>query len=270
MFRTLARTFSRRPPEQGREGFVYVSREEAGAMRQAREGAILRSPGRGPPWIVVAHSLSSVVVARWPGRLWRVKVVEAATARDQKRTGGPPRPGAGYTRAIAVEILREEDAWTLFGARGRNLVPVFDAAAALDREQALRLGSARHPQAPLAVDRAWRAWMTESGIPLEGRGSFDGVLYLGATDAWRPATPAWPSPVNQGLSALHHVVFTRAVALDGKAARATDEDDDGWLAPPWDGAVLALLDAALALGAPAFVGEADREILTHAWAIVCR
>lgn len=239
-----------------REGLVYVSDKDSGPMSHAREGAVIRISGRGPPWIVVDQEPASVVVPKWPGRLWWVRILEEATPHDQHAVGGPPRPSAGYTRAISVEVTREEDAACLFGPHGGEVLRVLDVAMRLTRPQAEALALHRQADAARAHDRVWRDWMRVRGVRGSGSASLDGALRSGGS---KPG-----SPINSGLSTLHGVVFDRAREIDGEAAtEATDEAV--WLAPPWSGAERALADAALALGAAGIVGAADRSVLLKGW-----
>jgi hypothetical protein len=242
------------------KGYVYVSAEDGGPMAVAKTGATIRAAKRGPPWIVVDHELSSVIVAKWPGRLWSVEVTDPVTAKDQAAVGGPPISSAQYTRAVGVQIAEELPASMLFGPHGDAVSTVIDAARTLNAEQAAKLSAARHPDAGRAYDRIWRAWLRDRGLQdADAEDSLDGTL---ATGGVRPA-----SPINSGLSVLHNELFRRAKALSGDAATETDGDDI-WLVDPWHGACAALLDVALASGAPELVGSTDGEILAFAWRAV--
>jgi len=87
----------------------------------------------------------------------------------------------------------------------------------------------------------------------------DGALRLGGA--------TWGSPINEGFSVLHAVVFNRSKLIDGPDA--TQEDDgEVWLKEPWSGADRALGDAALAKGAPDLLSDADRALLLQAWRAV--
>jgi len=255
MFKTLLRFTKRPAPELSGDGFVWVGDEEDGPMRAASKGCVIRIAGRGPPWIVVNHEATSVIAAKWPGKLWHVRIVDAATLNDQRERGGPPRASAGYTRAVAVEVLGEADAGTMFGPQGSEVLRVIDAAAHLDRHQAVALALHRNGNAANAQDRAWRAWMNQKQIPNKYYPDLlDGTLLLGT----------WGSPINGGLSKLYDVTFKRAKALDGDAAIETNEEDV-WLAQPWNDAFSALADAALGMAAPSLASSEDREILLQAW-----
>lgn len=256
MFRQIL-PFCRKKAD-GRVGFIYVPDGETGPMRNARPGQIVRVEGRGPPWIVVDEVPASIVLARWPGTLWRAMIVEAATAQDQRSRGGPPLPYARYARCISVEILAEEDLSSLFGDYGKEVMAVLERARMMTRDQASILSSERHPEAGVAYDRTFRRWCSAEGIGVETHDdNLDGTLMIGSMPS--------RSPVNEGLSLVHLAVLDRAKAVDGLAATDVDEEGDQELVEPWSGAGAALLDAALAFGAPDFVNERDRPILTRAY-----
>lgn len=53
----------------------------------------------------------------------------------------------------------------------------------------------------------------------------------------------------------------------GSAAFTVDGEGDEELLDPWAAAASALLDAAMALGAPDLAGPADAAVLTRAWQV---
>ncbi|HWA91851.1 MAG TPA: hypothetical protein VG889_17565 [Rhizomicrobium sp.] len=231
-------------------GLVYVAQDETGAMKDARPGARLGKTG--PPWIVVHAAPDAVLVTHWPGRLWRVRVLRRG--REQ------PLADARYTRADTVEAIEELPCAILFGAHGDAICRVLDAAAALTRDAAERLSAARHPDCDAAYLRVWNGW---SGGALA---SPERPLMIAGRD--QPlATGGRKSPVGGTLMTVHGAVGRRAGAIDGAAA-FRDEDDDTFLAPPWDGASDALLHAALALGAPELCEPRERDALLAAWEAV--
>ena len=236
-------------------GYLFVAERDDGPTAGAEAGRVLSTAGRGPPWIVVHHRLDRVG-AIWPGRLWRVRIIEAATVADQRRHGGPPLASAGYTRAISVWVEEEEDAACLFGPHGAEVVRLLDAALNLDRAAAEQLAANRHPDADGARDRAWRTWLDRNGVAHDRDEDLSDTLMFGGE--------LCDSPIKDGLLALYDVVFDRARAVDGDAATDSDEEDM-WLLPPWNGACNALADAAMALGAPDIVRAEDRDVLLAGW-----
>lgn len=245
------------------KGFVYVSADDDSPLTDAKPGIEIRNATRRNPWIVVDHEIASITIAKWPGKLWSVEITDAVNSEDQKATGGPPLPGVGYTRAVAVLVDEELPIWTLFGPDGAAVCRIIEVARRLTTEQALTLSAHRHPDAGRAYDRAFRRWLTDQGLPINAwDDDFDGTL-----DARRGKSKSG-SPIMSGLRVLHSQVCKRAKSILGDAAFITDEDENAWLVQPWQGAGRALCDAALALGAPNLIGPADRQVLTSAWGML--
>ena len=63
---------------------------------------------------------------------------------------------------------------------------------------------------------------------------------------------------------MYQVVWDRAETVAGSAAFVEDDEGEREFGPVWGAAASALLDAAMALGAPEFVST-DAAILTAAW-----
>lgn len=231
-----------RPPN----GYLFVPADADGPMAPTDVGTFIRSPQRGPPWIVVDHALSSTLMTRWPGRLWRVEITDPAPEADQ--TIGP------YTRALGIRTVQELPAWILFGPHGAAVAAVLDRAQVLTEAEARALADTRHPDAGRAYGAAWRAWLMSKGMPApDDPEMLDGTL-LADSDR---------SPIGSGLALLSTELWRRAHRLVGAAADLGGEEPA--LAEPWNTAAAALRDAALALGAPALVGAAGAAVLTHAW-----
>jgi hypothetical protein len=231
-------------------GFAYVPLSEDGPMAGAAPGHIVRNPGAGPPWIVVDHSIRSVVVARWPGKLWEVEIVRAASEQ--------PVAAAGYTRAVAVRIVRGHPPGILFGRHGEHVVRVLEAAASIDLDQAVELGTRSTAAARDAYSRAWRRWIAKVD---------PGSIHLDSDHTYTLAVHAAGtlSPIGGGFTVMYTVLMERAQALAGDAAFVTGEDGEQSFANPWDGALQSFLHAAMALGAPELLSEADRAVLLEAW-----
>jgi hypothetical protein len=217
-----------------------------------------KSLGERPPWLVVDHELASVVVARWPGRLWAVEVVDPIRADDLAAAGHPPlRKDIWYTRAAAVKVLHEMPVATLFGNCGAEVCAVIEAATGLTLERAIRLANARHRDAGGAQTRVRKHWLSRDTTLSHKYGDdLDGMLAV--------AEQRTRSPVGAGLLVICGEVRRSAEAIGGSSVWVIDADqEDAWLAEPWSKASAALIDAALAFGAPDLMR--DSNILATAW-----
>jgi hypothetical protein len=230
-------------------GLAFVSDADDGPMRSAKEGATIRNADGGPPWIVVDHSVESVIVTKWPGRLWKVEILEAA--REQ------PHAGVNYTRAVSVRVIEETAVSELFGPYGSRVCTVIERARALTTDDLSVLGANGHPLARAAYSRGWRKWLGR-GEPDSGDSSEDYADTLAIPGGAR-------SPIHSGFTVLHSVLAERARALVGDAAFVVDEEGNRSFTPPWAAAADPFLHAAMAFGAPELLSPADREALTQAW-----
>ncbi|RKN27249.1 hypothetical protein [Micromonospora musae] len=250
------------------DGFVYANNEPDHPLAGAQVGARVRLPSFDPPWIVLHHRLDVVRPARWPGRLFRVRSVPAETEEERvalEAAGWNLRTDASYRRVFAVDVLAELSPALLFGPNGAAVVEVLDRADRLTEVVARDLAAARHPGAAGAYRRAWERWL--SGQPNGAAyrdGDHSGVLAVPG------ASPAG-SPIGIGFAAISICVTASARQRAGSAAFIFDEDDDEeLLVEPWSTAGAALIEAAMALGAPELVDEADRAALTAAWRAIRR
>lgn len=237
-------------PMNAIDGYVYVPDSDPGVFAGAARGMVVRKRDRSPPWIVVDHAIESAVIARWPGTLWRVVVLDTDGVEQVSAH-------ANYTRALAVKVIEELPASRLFGEHGEAVVAVLSFAASLDAAMVQRLAQLRHPEADQAYSRAFRRWLDRVGCDsFPGVSDFSGTLEAGAGPS--------RSPINYGLSLVYRVVWDRAETVAGPAAFVEDDEGERALGPVWGGAASALLDAAMALGAPSVVST-DAAILTAAW-----
>ena len=254
MHSLLSRLLGRDPaPRPGGRGVVFASDVRDPRWADAAPGTVIRNETREPPWIVVAHDPDAVSVVGWPGRLWEAEILEPAS--DQ------PRRGAGYTRAVAIRVIREVPLAMLYGPHGEGVVRVLERAGALDQAQAEALGTRVTAAAGDAYARAWRSWLDRVR---------PGSIHADADHSCTLAVPPAPeSPIGHGFITVHGVLHERVRNGEGDAGFivADTEDGDGEVsfAEPWRGALYALLHAALALGAPELLPDADREALLAPW-----
>jgi hypothetical protein len=226
----------------GVNGYLYAPNQGISPMSGAQSGATVGIAGRRPPWLVVNYNLESLIVSQWPGRLWRVEVIEPVTDADVLDAGGGwPSKSAQYIRAVSVRVIEEVPVSQLFGLHGEAVCRVIAAAGQLTLEQIRVLAATRHPDADRVYSRAWNTWLT--GVREGRRGS----------------------PVNCGFSVLSSEVTKRARVLTGELAFFTDEEGQIQLEPTWQAASSTLLHAAMVFGAPGLCAPHDSSVLAAGW-----
>lgn len=247
------------------EGFVYVGDGASGPMSGASVGARIRTPSLDPPWIVVDHAIHTVVVARWPGRLLRVASVPPAGERERAalaRAAQNLRPDAGYTRVLAVDVLAELPAWILFGQHGAAVAGILERARHMAAQEARDLSAARHPAADQAFSRIWQRWLERQphGAPYRSEDHSRVLAVPGAGPAMSPVGPA--------LTLIWTCVADSAQRCAGPRAFGPDAEGGKVLLDPWATAAAALLDAAIAVGAPDLADRPDAALLTRPWQVM--
>lgn len=235
------------------EGFVYVTDAETTGMRDAEVGSTIRNPSAEPPWIVVHRSLDDVSVARWPGRLFRVEILE--TASEQ------PMSYANYTRAVAVTVVAELPALLLLGTHGENVAKILVKIDTLTLDEAFALAEVTKPSSSEIYATAWGNWLAEVDKQ---------SVYLDADHRNTLQIRVGPtvSPVGYALSLVYSKMHNRAQTVSGPAAICFNADGEGELQAPWQGATNALLHAAMAYGAPGLLSSQQTTALKYPWRTV--
>jgi hypothetical protein len=241
------------------DGFVYVPHDDPDLMRLAAPGRRVMKPTLEPPWLVVDHALETVIVVRWPGRLFRVTVVPPRTGPERAtmtRITQEVLPGASYSRALAVDVIEELPPTMLSGRHGDAVAAVLTFGASLTEDLAAELALRRDPGAAQACRAAWQRW--QAGAHRKAADVCPSGM-LAVHSLGRAG-----SPINNGFLVLDDVVRT-AAKQRGTDALVPDGDGNLVLTEPWSTAESALIEAAMALGAPDLVTEAEAAVLTVAW-----
>ncbi|MFE3884850.1 hypothetical protein ACFXPQ_18395 [Streptomyces lydicus] len=156
-------------------------------------------------------------------------------------------------------MLEELSPPVLFGPHGDSVIRVLEAGLALDEGRAGELASARHPEADEEYHKAWDRWLVDQP---------EGAHYRNQDHASMLSIPgAGPSrsPIGHGFSLIWWVVTKSALHRGNPRSCTHDEDGDPVLADPWESALCALLDTAMARGAPHLSGSEATTVLTTAW-----
>lgn len=238
------RAYGMKPIERG---FLYLSHKKLSRFENVKAGDVIANPNQDPPWIIVEPELRNVLVARWPGKLWLVQVLERLEPQDHR---------GSYTRCISVKLIREMDTASLFGPNGNSVETVLAYASELTELQAEQLSAERHSEANDLQSAGWHRWQASlSENASDTSRDMSGVVCAANNQR---------SPVGYGLSQAHGLARQAAIAAVGDAAIEEDEEES-WLVEPWAGAASSLMDAVWAFGAPEFFDTNEREKLLRSW-----
>lgn len=223
-----------------------------------KKGDVRQNPDRNPPWLVIDHQIETLIVTQWPGTLWSVKVIDPII-NSQVSPSHRINDTAGYTRAVAIELLEELPVSILFGQHGQAVCAILDKAQTLTYTDALQLSKWRSPNADTIYSEAWNKWLQVhdcDSIYLHRNHVSSLVIPIKQTHRLE-------SPINKGFMLLQHIVRKQAISVSGTDALVDIWDDieevmEDVLAPVWSTACAAMLDAAMALGAPQWLSESDQ------------
>lgn len=257
MFERIKNLLQRDTPKSksqiGSGGFVFITENESIAWQGVSGGDTVRNANTEPPWIVVNHSLGAVLVSRWPGRLFRVAILEKA--KEQ------PFPYTNYTRAVAVLVVEELRACALLGERGAALAIILDRISTLTLAEAFALSIALQPLSREIYSTAWKNWLanTDRNSNYPDDNHEDTLQIRVGNDV---------SPVGYALSLISSKMLNQGRAVSGPAAIAIDVEGEAELQAPWNGATSALLYAAMAYGAPDLLTLQQAAVLKFPWETV--
>ena len=237
--------------DTGVVGYCYVPDESNEPISKAEIGATIRNATEGPPWIVVDQSLNSIVVAKWPGRLWKLRVIHEATEQ--------PNASATYVRAVAIKVLEELSVSVLFGEHGRNVVNVIESARHLDVPKAIELRSAFNKEASEMYSEAWNRWLSElcRVDPNHKRDDHTDTLAISGGSK--------RSPVGAAFTVLYTVLRNRLNEIIGDLAFVVDEDGNESFSPEWSDTLNAYVCAIMGYGVEDFMSDSEKNIMSKAW-----
>jgi hypothetical protein len=239
-----------RPGGSAGVGFVYVAQGETGPMASASAGTRVDTFTDRPPWIVVDHTLQSPILAKWPGRLWKVRVLRKAPKQ--------PLAYAAYTRATAVHVEEELPLAALFDHNGEEVVDFLSGITGLSAEEKTALASFTDERATRVHNEVWDRWLAllDSSSPYLGQ-DHSRIIAIGAKP---PRSPAGNAP-----SVLHAELTKRAREIDGDGAFVTDDEEQS-LNAEWSHVASHLQHALFAIGASVDVlSPPERAILASAY-----
>jgi hypothetical protein len=231
-------------------GFVYVGKGDSSLMTAAAPGTRIGSAVDKPPWIVVDHEPQSIVMAKWPGRLWKVRVVHRAAQQ--------PLAYASYTRATAVDVLEEVPLAVLFEHNAEAVVEFLNSISQLTVEKVAALAESPDDEAARVHNAAWDRWLASAdpASPSVGQ-EHAGTIAMGAK--------APGSPVGRAPSVLYSQLIKRAQEIAGDAAFAVEEEEQ-YFRHPWSQAATCLQHSLFAIGvAEHLLSTSERAVLRRAY-----
>jgi len=229
-------------------GYIYRPLDKTGSFAGGHPGQVIANPNRDPPWIVVNHTLDDVIVATWPGRLWRAEVLDALE---------PQEHWGNYTRCIEIKLIEELKTEVLFGEFGACVEIVLRYASVLKFPMVRNLARFWSIEMKRIVSDGWHRWLSKTS-------GHDRVRVDDLSDVTAIYDGLSKSPIGEGFSLIHRCVWDSAKQEVGMSAFEED-DEEIWLKNPWADASNVLMAAAWAFGARDLFDHVEIEILLEGW-----
>jgi hypothetical protein len=237
-------------------GYVYLSRTGVDHFSGPDAAGIVECSSP-PPWIVLHESLGSVLLTEWPpGALWKAVALLSRNVDERaelQRLNATFRPDAGHVRVSSVRVVEELQIDLLFGECGAAVTEVVDYASRITRRQAEKLSEERPDENDEVIAEVWQRFLTHTRDRTQ------------EPAVW---SSDFRSPIGPALNLIPSLVWDRAVEAEGSLAFiAVGEDNDGPeedLVAPWSRASAALVEAAIAAGAPELAGS-SQAALSASW-----
>ncbi|CAI9397811.1 hypothetical protein [Citrobacter sp. T1.2D-1] len=222
-------------------------------------GNKIKNAHRGPPWMVVDQTISSVIVTarHWPGRLWRVRVI-----RMGDMSGLVANPG--YWRASKIELIEALSCGVLFGMAGEAIVTLLQDIKCIDTERAALLQTNLPADAQQLWQLAWKNWNRRLPSPRTEYDDENEELTLG----WPGRDDKEVSPVGRGFMLVQELFRQHVRETQGSAAFIRVEEDgetEEYLTPLWSAAIRALLFRMMALAEREYLSPSEFAQLSQSW-----
>jgi len=243
--------------EKENTAYAYIGLEEESPLQGSRVGEVINA--LDVRWIVANFTLQSITVAKWPGRLYEVEVLDFVTneqARKLGKSGLTKR--ATYKRALKVEVLKELPLHLLFGDLGENVKEVIDSIPFLEEAHVAVLNNISLEKAEKLYSKIWNKWLKKHDPD---------SYHIGNThyNSMAIYTSAGSSPIHKAFFIISSQINKKAKDLLGEDAYYKDEENEMCLDPAWSNAKLAFFYGAMAVGTDGYLTEKEKEILKEPW-----
>jgi hypothetical protein len=237
------------------QGYVYVADSENELFKNVKAGDIVIKKDKSSPYIVVDHRLESIIISNWPGKLYKVEILDPSKEKDINK--GLVK-NIWYTRTFGVNILEEVSVKVLFGKHGKSVVNLANFIKTITEENVINLAKFDNKDNKHLYSKAWKNWIElhDKTHPFLEEEHIN-TLKLRLKDS------SVSSPINQGLSVIANQLDKRAEELVGDSAYTTNEDGDLCLQPTWAKAQDILLHAGMSFATDPILTATERASLRN-------
>lgn len=235
------------------QGFVYSADEDNELFKDAKVGDLITKQDRNPPFIVVTHTLDMIIIAKWPGKLYKVEVINQSEEKDLNQG---LVENVWYTRTLGIKILEEVPIENIFGQNGIQISRLIDWTRNITEEQVTALSKYNVKSGRDLFTKAWKNWilLTDKNYVYLNENHYNTLkVFL--------KNQVHGSPIREGLLIISSQFNIRARELVGEAAFGVDEEGEICLLPKWSKACEKLRQAGMSYESDNLLTESEKETI---------
>lgn len=254
LFRFFRKEKNSNRTNENLKGYVYYSVDEDKRFSEAKAGDIIKNKSNRPPWIVVDHDLNSIIVTKWPGKLFEVEVLNQS---NEKKLNKGLVKDVWYTRTLGVKIIREIPLENLFGDNGVEICQIINITRNITVQQVISLSKFKNDDSREIYSKAWEKWIAI----YDKESSYATDKHYDTLKIFINNNRHISSPIKQGLAIIASQLDSRAREILGKEAFIIDKGEE-YLISEWANAMEKLLHAGMAEESESLLTLEEKEILT--------
>lgn len=253
LFRFIRKEENLNRKSKNLKGYVYYSVNEDKRFSEAKSDDIIKNDSNRPPWIVVDHDLNSIIVTKWPGKLFEVEVLNQS---NEKKINKGLVKDVLYTRTLGVKIIREIPLENLFGENGAEICQIINSTRNITEQQVISLSKFKNDDSREIYSKAWEKWIDI----YDKESSYARDKHYDTLKIFTNNNRYSSSPIKQGLAIIANQLDLRAREILGKEAFIIDEGEE-YLISEWADAMEKLLHAGMAKESDGLLTLEEKEIL---------
>lgn len=231
----------------------YLSDEKIELFKTAKVGDNIIKQEKTPPYLVVDHDLDKIIITTWPGKLYKVAVLNPS---EEKQINTGLVKNIWYTRTFGVKILEELPVEIIFGDNGLQIKQILDFIINITEEQVSQLANYDVEQNQKIYSNAWNNWVSLTDKEYHNSSSdFEKVIQV------FPKNQSRVSPIGQGLSIISTIFYQTARKLTQDEALEIDEEGEIHLKPKWSIASTHCLNAGMSYEDSNLITEDEKALL---------
>lgn len=217
----------------------------------ARPGDLVIKEDKKPPYIVVDHHWVTSLITQWPGKLFKVSILNPL---DEKDINAGLVENIWYTRTYALKVLEELPAEIVFGANGKEIKNLLALIQNVTEVQVNQLADHALEVNRKLYSETWNRWKNfcDGNLSIE---NYENVI------SSQPKNSQVKSPIGIGLSVISNTFYQTVRKLTQDEALEIDEDGEVWLKAKWAAAGEHFLNAAMSYESNDLLTNQEKKLL---------